>query len=511
RRLDGALDFLGRADQQVKIRGFRIELGEIEAALLAQPGIKDAIVVARKDSVSGKQIVAYLIASKNDAPKNEDLNVSLLRRNLTERLPRHMVPAAFILLQQFPLSPNGKVDRRALPVPEWSSHSETAPRTAEEQILCGLFREVLSRETVGIHDSFFDLGGHSLMAMQVLGRVRAHFGIDLAARALFDAPTVAQLAAQISSSNKVQSLLVAQARPVALPLSYSQERLWFIDQLGGSTQYHIPAALRLRGELDVAALQHAINAILERHESLRTHFAQIDGTPIAIMSPRLTLELPVIDLSALAPHAQEEKLTQSMRHEWDEPFDLAQGPLVRLKLLKLSEQEHVLLRTFHHIVADGWSEDIFHHELAACYRAFQDGLEPLLPPLPVQYMDYVLWQRGNAADDRRMADRDYWSKHLAGAPEQFDLPRDRPRPLRQSFAGAVVRAAIPKEQLTAIESLSRRNDCTLYMTLLASFAVLLHRYSGQNDVVVGSPVANRQDPALEHLIGYFSNALVMRV
>ena len=504
---DGTLEFLGRADQQVKIRGFRIELGEIEAALTAQAEVRQAIVIARENGASGKQVVAYIVLAEE-----KPFDQPALQQSLAERLPRHMLPSAVVVLPALPLTPNGKIDRRALPAPEWRGNSNAPPRTPDEDVLCHIFGEVLSLDRVGIHDSFFDLGGHSLMAMQLLSRIHATFGIDLPARVLFDSPTVAQLATQLDGFEKDNLPIGAQPRPERLPVSFSQERLWFIDQLeGSSAQYHIPEALRLRGDLDVNALRFALDEIIERHESLRTCFAQIDGEPMQVIRPHLTVEVPLIDLSAVDSHQQQEELKIALHNEWEEPFDLTRGPLLRAKLIKLSAQEHIFLRTFHHIVADGWSEEIFNREFAELYAGFLEGRQPALPPLPLQYADYVLWQRSAAAEPRRSAALDYWAKQLLEAPDQLDLPRDRPRPARQSFSGELLQLTFPEDQLSALQDLARSNGCTLYMALVAAFSVLLQRYSGQDDILIGTPVANRQDPRLEKVIGYFSSAIVMRM
>ena len=448
---DGTLEFLGRADHQVKIRGFRIELGEIENALTIQTEIKQAIVVARENGAAGKQLVAYIVLADG-----RPFDLVALQHSLAERLPRHMLPSAIVVLPALPLTPNGKIDRRALPAPEWRGNSNAPPRTPEEEILCHIFSEVLSLDRVGIHDSFFHLGGHSLMAMQLLSRIHATFGIDLPARVFFDSPTVAQLATQLGAFEKDNLPAGPQPRPERLPVSFGQQRLWFIDQLeGSSAQYHIPEALRLRGDLDIAALKSAINEIIERHESLRTCFTQIDGEPAQIICPHLTLDVPLIDLSALDPHEQQKELKAALHNEWEEPFDLTRGPLLRAKLIKLSAQEHIFVRTFHHIVADGWSEEIFNREFAEMYAAFREGRRPALPPLPLQYADYVLWQRSSAAEPRRSAALDYWTKQLLEAPDQLDLPRDRPRPARQSFAGELLHLTFPEDQLSALEDLAR--------------------------------------------------------
>ncbi|HZU31810.1 MAG TPA: amino acid adenylation domain-containing protein, partial [Candidatus Angelobacter sp.] len=506
-RADGQLNFLGRADHQVKIRGFRIELGEIEAVLTARDEIKQAVVLASERPGFGKELVAYVVPVSPGS-----LDVTVTQKSLAEQLPRHMLPSAIVALPVLPLTPNGKLDRRALPSPEWLSKSDALPRTPEEEILCQLFCEVLARERAGIHDNFFDLGGHSLIAMQLLSRIRAVLGFDLPARTLFDSPTVAQLAEKLGGLAKEQLPVGPHPRPERLPVSFSQERLWFIDQIeGGSTQYHIPEALRLQGMLEVAGVRWAMNEMVKRHESLRTYFAQVDGEPVQYISPELTLDVPLIDLSALALHRQQDELKKALHNEWEEPFNLARGPLLRAKVFKLAEDDHVFLRTFHHIVADGWSEEIFNREFAAYYAAFRERRSASLAALPLQYADYVLWQRSAEAEPSLSAGWEYWKKQLSDAPDPLELPRDRPRPARQSFAGALYQAALPEEQVSALEALARSNGCTLYMALVAAFSILLRRYSGQSDILIGTPVANRHDPRLEQLIGYFSSAIVLRV
>jgi nonribosomal peptide synthetase DhbF len=409
-RADAALEFLGRADHQVKVRGFRIEPGEIEAALREHTGVRQALVLPQTNGAAGKQLVAYVVPREQNV-----LDLAALEHSLAQRLPRHMLPAAFVLLAALPLTPNGKLDRHALPAPAWPGSSQTPSRNSHEELLHRLFCEVLSRDQTGIHDSFFALGGHSLMAMQLLSRIRAALGVELPVRAVFDAPTIAQLAAQLSLSEKIVSPLESRPRPERLPLSASQQRLWFIHQLqGGSTQFHIPAALRLRGELDLRALENAVNAIIERHETLRTHFVQIDGEPLQIVSPHLNITVPVVDLGNLDPERRQAEVESAFRREWEEPFDLTRAPLLRLKLLRLSTHEHVLLRTFHHIVADGWSEDIFNREFAAFYSALRNAQTPSLPALPLQYGDYVLWQGALENNNHRAAALEYWKEQLAG-------------------------------------------------------------------------------------------------
>jgi amino acid adenylation domain-containing protein/non-ribosomal peptide synthase protein (TIGR01720 family) len=513
-RTDGTLEFLGRADQQVKVRGFRIELSEIECALAAHPAVNEAAVVARDVSGSGAQIIAYLVPSNGHLPDSD-----AMRRILGEKLPEYMLPSDFVTLKALPRTPNGKLDRRSLPAPERRSHSYRAPQTPEEALLCTLFAEALAVERVGVSDDFFTLGGHSLAAMRLIGRIRAVMGVEVPLSVVFGAPTVAGLLPFLNShagrGPEPGSLERLLKRPEHLPLSYSQQRLWFLDQLkGSSTEYHIPEALLLRGRLDVKALHTAIQAIVARHEILRTRFKHTENDVEQIIEPQLTephltLELPVADLSALTKEEREAAIAEALRLEWEIPFHLERGPLLRFQLLRLSAEEHVLLRTFHHIVADGWSEQIFNDELAALYEAAVNGGPSPLEPLPLQYADFVLWQRERIG---RTFDEDirYWKRQLAGMPEQLDLPKDHARPARQTYEGRWLRITIPYERVAEIRRTGEARQATLYMTLLAAFVTLLQRYSGESDVVVGSPVANRQHPALERLIGYFTNAVVMR-
>ena len=506
-RADGTLEFLGRADQQIKLRGFRIELGEIETALKSQPGIAHAAVIVREDGPAGKELVAYVVPANGAIP-----DPALLHRSLSERLPDYMLPSAFVALDALPLTPNGKLDRRALPAPQRRNESHSTPRTPQEEILCGIFADVLSLERVGVDESFFALGGHSLTATRLVSQVRRTLGVDFPLKLLFEAPTVAQLARHLDAWQKSRSTLVKQVRPERLPLSHSQQRLWFIDQLeGSSAQYNLPEALRLRGKLDVPALRRAIEVIVHRHESLRTHFDYVDGEPIQIIEPRIPLETGMDDLSGLDESGQRQQVLAALRREFEEPFNLTRSPLLRMKLIKLGECDHIFLRTLHHIVSDGWSQGVFNNELMLLYEAFRQGKEDPLEPLPVQYADYALWQRQWLTEEKVQHDLEYWKIQLAGIPEQLELPKDRPRQARRTYGADACSITVDPEIVAALKRLSVANGATLYMTLLSAFALLLQRYSGQEDIVVGSPIANRQDSQLEGLIGFFVNSLIMRV
>ena len=502
---NGDLEFLGRLDQQVKVRGYRVELGEIEAVLQTHAGIRTCAVIIREDEPAEKRVVAYVV-------KSGDVKMAAFKEFLKERLPDYMVPSAFVEIEQLPLTPNGKIDRKALPAPakEWGDkRSYVGPRNGEEEILCGLFAEVLHRDRVGVHDDFFAIGGHSLLATKLVSRIRAALGVEVGLRSIFESPTIAKLALQLQSSTKAQVSLQRHATLERAPLSYSQQRLWFINELqGSSAEYNMPQALRLRGRLDVDALRRAVQTIVDRHESLRTHFVEERGEPVQIIAPILALEIPIQDLSSL-PEAEQQRLVMAaVNNEWREPFDLAHGPVLRLKLLKLAEEDHILLRTFHHIVSDGWSLGVFMREFKDMYEAYSQSHENPLPALPLQFADFALWQAQTAREGLLDEDLQFWKEHLAGMPEELEIPRDRPRPPRQTYAGDVCAITLPAEKLAALKRCGRS---TLYMTLLTAFAVQMHRYSGQDDIVVGSPIANRQDERLEGLIGFFANMLVMRM
>jgi len=515
---DGNLEFDGRLDHQVKIRGYRVELGEIEAALQNHEQVRDALVTLR-DRSGQKQLLAYVIVRESEAQsdglgRSPDLPANL-QGHLRKFLPDYMVPSEVIIVPSWPRTPSGKIDRFALPLPERQDEKYRGPRGPLEQMLCEIVAGVLSLERVGIDDNFFSLGGHSLLAMRLVSRVRAMMGAELPIRALFETSTIAGLVPLLKGADanlKIMMPLVPRERPLRLPLSHAQQRLWFITQLEeNSTQYNIPEALRLRGDLDCEAMERAINAIVARHEILRTRFDEIDGEPVQIIEPELRIALSLEDCSTLNQAAQEEKIGEAARNELAQSFNLTTGPLLRVKLLKLGDQEYVLFRTFHHIVSDGWSHGIFTKELMVLYEAFREGRENTLEPLPLQYADFALWQREFLDEEAVERELEYWKQKLKGIPEQLTLSHDRPRPPRQTFAAELSQATVPTETVAALRHLGQEKKATLYMTLLAVFALLLRRYSGQDDIVVGSPVANRQDSRLEQLIGLFVNSLVMRM
>ncbi|HET7232689.1 MAG TPA: amino acid adenylation domain-containing protein, partial [Longimicrobium sp.] len=503
-RADGELEYLGRLDAQVKIRGFRIETGEIEAVLRRHQGVADCVVVAREDAPGEKRLVAYVVGGAE---------AGVLREHLLRGLPEHMVPAAFVPLERLPLTASGKLDRRALSAPEYTAGvgRYVAPRTPVEEVLAGIFAEVLGLERVGVEESFFELGGHSLMATLVVSWVRKLFGVELPVRVIFEEPTAAELAKAVEEMRRAELPVLPPVVPVertgALPLSFAQERLWFIDRMEpGSTTYNIPAAWRLRGALDEAALERSLGEIVRRHETLRTVFGEVDGSPVQVIAPFGGFALPVEDLSGLGEAAVRRRAQEEARRT----FDLSVGPLFRPALLRLDAEDHVLLLSMHHIVSDGWSMGVFFRELSALYAAYRAGRESPLPELAVQYADYVVWQRGQLAGevlDRQLA---YWKERLSGAPELLEVPADHPRPPVQTFRGATVPVALSPELLERLQALGRSEGATLYMTLLGAFQVLLSRYGGGEDVVVGSPIAGRTRAEMEELIGFFVNTLVLR-
>ncbi|HEX2095478.1 MAG TPA: amino acid adenylation domain-containing protein, partial [Longimicrobiaceae bacterium] len=513
-RADGTLEYLGRLDHQVKVRGFRIEPGEIEARLAAHPGVREAVAVAREDTPGDRRLVAYVAApGGGTAPTAEEL-----REYLAASLPEHMIPSAFVKLEALPLTPSGKIDRRALPAPDPSAgllEAYAAPRTPTEEILAGIWTEVLHLDRVGVRANFFALGGHSLLATRVISRVRDAFGAEVPLRALFEAPTVEGLARAVGEAlgngATVQApplVRVDRGRPL-LP-SFAQERLWFLDQLQpGSSAYNMPYALRIRGALDVAALERTLGAMAARHETLRTTFRAVDGVPVQVIAPPAPPRVPVVDLGALPAVRGARETARLAAEEAARPFDLSSGPLLRTAAVRLEEEWTVLL-TLHHIVSDGWSMRVLAREVGMLYEAYAQGREPGLPPLPVQYADYAAWQREWLSGDVLERQLGYWRERLAGAPPLLEFPMDRPRPGMQTYRAASRSLHISPSLAQRLHSLGRREGATLFMTLLAAFDVLLARHSGQTDVVVGTPIANRTRSETEGLIGFFLNTLALR-
>ncbi len=515
-RPDGNIEFLGRMDHQVKIRGFRIELEEIEAALQQHPDISQSVVVASDDAPRDKRLVAYVVpVAANRIPSN-----TKLRDFLHHKLPDYMVPAAFVMLPNLPVTPNGKIDRDALPAPHRAPASEqgyVAARTPIEEALTEIWSEILGRKQVGVHDNFFELGGHSLLAAQAISRVRKVLQIELPRRTVFEGPTLAvrgqhfldALAGGALPMEPILPVPRAQDVPLSFELSFAQERLWFLDQLEPSSAvYNVPVALRLEGAIDAALLKESLSELVRRHETLRTRFENVHGRPVQVIEPFDGLEFPVTDLSDDSSDLAEAR--RQCMEEAQRPFDLSQPRMLRATLFRWRPTTHILMLTMHHIAADGWSLGVLLRELGILYQAFSAGKSSPLPELPVQYADFAVWQRNWLSGEVLEKQLSYWKQQLEGAPARLELPTDRPRPPTPSYRGATEEMILPQPLLAALKALSRQEGATLFMTLLTAFQILLGRYSGQQDFTVGMPIAGRNRAEIEGLIGFFVNMLVLR-
>jgi amino acid adenylation domain-containing protein len=513
---DGNVEFIGRSDQQVKIRGFRIELEEIEAVLSRHPGVREAAVLAREEAGGDRRLVAYVVPNEDEAT---NLSVSALRECVQAKLPDYMTPAVFVKLSALPLTPNGKVDRRALPAPEQTRPAvddlARPARTPIEEAVAGIWGEVLGLDSVGIEDNFFELGGHSLLATQVISRVRQAFQVEVALARLFDMPTVAGLAGCIESAMRSGEQSIAPpieraARDEAMPLSFAQWRLWFLHKMSpGSAAYNIRKALRMNGPLSVAVLEQSIGEVVRRHESLRTRFVERDGEPGQVIDAATPMSLQVVDLGALGEVERMPQAAYLAQQEAMRPLDLARERMLRVRLLRAGESEHVILLTMHHIASDGWSGEILRRELTLLYEVYRRGVASPLAELAVQYGDYAVWERNWMRGEVLESQLSYWTEQLRGV-RQLELPTDYPRPEVQTFRGTRHYLALSESLSESLRSLSRRTGVTLFMTLLAGFKTLLYRYTGQEDIVVGTGIANRGRAEIEGLIGFFVNTLVLR-
>ncbi|HET7233244.1 MAG TPA: amino acid adenylation domain-containing protein [Longimicrobium sp.] len=508
---DGTLEFLGRLDRQVKVRGFRVEPGEVEAALGAVDGVAAAVVEPRTAPAGDVRLAAWIVAAPDAL-----VDAEAVRAALRQRLPEHLVPAEVSVVESFPLTPNGKVDRRALPDPAWraadTAHHEP-PRTPTEEVLAGAWREVLGVVRVGRHDSFFALGGHSLLATRVVARIRRATGVELPLRDLFEALTLEALAHRVDAVRGMDEGMpqepMARARSAAPRASFAQERLWFVQRLSpGATTFNMPMALRLRGELNVDALHRALSEIVSRHEVLRTTFARGDEGPVQVIHPPAPVALPLTDLSDAED--ADARLREMMDRDASTPFELERGPLLRLQLIRVQPDEHVLLLGMHHVVSDGWSMERLHLELAALYAAFVAGRPSPLSPLPAQYADYAAWQRDWLRGEVLERQAAFWKERVAGAPV-LELPADRPRPGTPELRGTVHERMIAAEVGERLDAVAREAGATAFMALLAGFCALLYRWSGERDLVIGTAVAGRPRAELEELIGFFVNVLALRV
>ncbi|MFS6898498.1 pyoverdine non-ribosomal peptide synthetase PvdD [Pseudomonas aeruginosa] len=499
---DGNIEYIGRIDHQVKVRGFRIELGEIEAALAGLAGVRDAVVLAH-DGVGGTQLVGYVVA--DSAEDAERLRESL-RESLKRHLPDYMVPAHLMLLERMPLTVNGKLDRQVLPQPDASLSQQAyrAPGSELEQRIAAIWAEILGVERVGLDDNFFELGGHSLLATRVISRVRQEQQLDASLKALFERPVLEAFAQGLERTTDAVSTIPLADRQQPLALSFAQERQWFLWQLEPeSAAYHIPSALRLRGRLDVDALQRSFDSLVARHETLRTRFRLEGGRSYQQVQP-------AVSVSIEREQFGEEGLIERIQAIVVQPFDLERGPLLRVNLLQLAEDDHVLVLVQHHIVSDGWSMQVMVEELVQLYAAYSQGLDVVLPALPIQYADYALWQRSWMEAGEKERQLAYWTGLLGGEQPVLELPFDRPRPARQSHRGAQLGFELPRELVEAVRALAQREGASSFMLLLASFQALLYRYSGQADIRVGVPIANRNRVETERLIGFFVNTQVLK-
>lgn len=518
---DGNIEFLGRIDHQVKIRGFRIELGEIEAILTQHPVVMSSVVIVREDTPGDKRLVAYIVPDKDNF--TDELPV-ILRNFLKAKLPEYAIPSTFVLLDALPLTPSGKVDRRGLPAPEIDREngdkSDILPRTPVEEVILGVWSQVLKRECVSVNDNFFEQGGHSLLATQLISRLRQIFQIELPLRYVFEFPTIAELAQAVENMKHSQNALeippiIPVSRDSNLPLSYAQEGLWFIHQLNPELPiYNSPAAVRLTGSLNIPAFERSLNEILQRHEILRTKFTLAESKPVQVIVCDLTLKIPVVSLEDLPEIEREGEFLRLADKEAKLPFDLEKPPLIRVTLLKLSASDYVALFTMHHIATDGWSIAILIQELSTLYETFSTELnaQTSLPELTIQYANFAHWQR-QWLQGEVLADRlNYWKQQLAGIPKTLNLEKlaGNPPTTNQTRECAVQSFSLPPELSTKIRALSSREGVTLFMTLLASFQTLLYRYTNQEDIVVGTDVANRDRPELETIMGFFVNLLVLR-
>ncbi|MEG0859820.1 MAG: non-ribosomal peptide synthetase [Pseudomonas sp.] len=501
-----ALEYLGRLDQQVKLRGFRVEPEEVEACLLAQPDVEQALVLIRQ-TVAGAQLVGYYSGTEN--------NTGLMAA-LGEQLPAYMVPALLMHLAQMPLGPSGKVERKALPEPVWTTREHVEPSTALQQQIAAIWREVLGLQQVGLQDDFFALGGHSLLATQIISRTRQACNVELPLRVLFEASELGAFALEVeqiqhSGASNLQGEIARIDRRQAVPLSYSQQRMWFLWQMEpDSPAYNVGGMARLRGVLDVSRFEQALQALIVRHETLRTTFPSIDGVPYQCVHSDSTVQMHWQDFSAHSPAQRESHLQAFANEQAHQPFDLERGPLLRACLIKAGEHEHYFVLTLHHIVTEGWAMDIFARELGELYEAFVDERESPLQALPVQYLDYSVWQRQWLEGGEGQRQLDYWKAKLGDDHPVLELPADRPRPAVQSHRGELYRFDLSPQLAARVRAFNAERGLTLFMTMTATLAVLLYRYSAQQDLRIGAPVANRIRPESEGLIGAFLNTQVLR-
>jgi amino acid adenylation domain-containing protein len=511
---EGDIEFLGRSDHQVKIRGFRIELGEIDAILSQHPGIASVVVVAHENTPGEKRLVAYYVAAQETAP-----TISELRRHIQAHLPDYMVPSVFVRLDVMPLTPTGKINRRVLPEPEKSrpdiEAAYAAPRTPIEETLVAIWEEVLQLEDIGIHDDFFELGGQSLLAAQVTSRLNARLDTSLSFSFLFEHPTISSLGKELQG-RQADGLLTSPIQPIShtgpMPLATKQYQVWFLDQLSAKLPtYNIPIHFEITGEIDPTLIERCLDEIVQRHEVLRTVYREIDNDIVQIVEPPRAVPFIVKDLRHLPKINREEKAQQILDQQARQKFDLSQDLLIRGLLLQMDDATSHLLVTVHHIAFDGWSTSVLMQEIGALYRAFSVGQPSPLPELAIQYGDFVEWEKQHWAERVQEEDFEYWRKLFDRGAPILDLPTDRPRPAVQSYRGARLTHHLPQQLLDELETFSRRQNTSLFMTLLAGLGVLFYRHTGQTDFFIGTPFANRNHAEIEGLLGYFLNMLPLRI
>ncbi|MEL7407801.1 MAG: amino acid adenylation domain-containing protein, partial [Cyanobacteria bacterium J06558_2] len=508
---NGEIEYISRIDHQVKVRGFRIELGEIEAVITQHPGVAETVVVAREESATNsKRLVAYVVAQEEMT-----LTISALREFLTSKLPGYMIPNALVTLEKLPLTPNGKVDRKALPAADISiSEADFIPATTPtESLLEGIWAEILGLEQVGVNHNFFELGGHSLIATRVISQIRQVFDVELPLRTLFESPTIKELAKEVIRLNTGRE--IPPIKPINrsrdLPLSFAQQRLWFIAQLQpNNSAYNFSNALRLEGKLDIKVLVQTIKAIIQRHEVFRTNFSMVADEPVQVIHSKINFQLPIINLSGLSHLKQQREVDQLNATEGLKPFNLEQDALLRITLIQLNELEHVILFTMHHIISDGWSVGILVQEIVTLYQSFLEGKSSPLPELPIQYGDYAVWQREWLQGEVLDQQLDYWRQKLGSELPMLKLPYRQQQSVVKTNLSLSHSFEVSSELSLALRQLSRQTNTTLFMVILAALKTLLYRYTQQEDIVVGTDIANRNHAEIEGLIGFFVNILVLR-
>ncbi len=508
---DGTIEFIGRVDYQVKIRGFRIELGEIEAQINSLPNVKNSVVIASKDNSGNERLIAYFISDE------KNIDAEKLKNKLREKLPEYMIPYAIVLLDEFPLTPNGKIDRKNLPLPDTLNDNEITamPRNTNEEIIANIWKDILKINQIGIKQNFFEIGGHSLLATQVVSRINESFNIQLPIKYIFEYPTIASLSKEIEKykSNGTNNLptITKVNRDINLPLSFSQKRLWFLNELKpNDPSYNITSAFKISGNLNIEILSESIKLIIQRHEILRTVFIDNHGQPAQKILDEINFEIKVKDFTNLSEKEAETKAKEIAFNEGRVVFNLAKGPLLKSTLIKLNDSNSIMVFTIHHIIADGWSIPILIKEIAEYYNSIKTNNNVEIKELPIQYADYAYWQNLYLESDNYKTQLEYWKNQLAGIPPLLELPLDKPRPSVQTFNGNKISFTIEPELTSALNKISQKENVTLYMTMLSAFQLLLSKYSNQKDIVIGTPIAGRNKKELENLIGFFVNNLVIR-